>query len=92
MTMLLLNHIHFFRFMASRTAAKAFELAGEICARHPVSTLVCTRGFNPKTFFEGIAVEGKRPYDAPNVIDLRADYTQTAGASQCVIGQVETGQ
>jgi hypothetical protein len=60
MTMLLRNHIHFFRFMGQRAAARGFELAGEICAGHPVSTLVFTRGFDPKTFFEGIAGEREK--------------------------------
>ncbi len=92
MTMLLRNHIHFFRFMGPRTAAKAFELAGEICARTPSQPSYVRADLILKPFLKGLPVEGKRPYDVPNVIDLRADYTQAAGVSQCVIGQVETGQ
>jgi len=51
MTMLLLNHIHFFRFMGQRAAKKAFDLTGDICERHPISTLVFTRDFDPTSFF-----------------------------------------
>jgi hypothetical protein len=60
MTMLLLNHIHFFRYMGRNTAQKAFGLAGEICTRHPVSTLIFTRNFNPKSFFGKTTNERKK--------------------------------
>jgi hypothetical protein len=60
MTMLLSNHIHFFRFMGREPAARAFGLAGEICRKHPVSTLVFTRDFDPHHFFRGIADEAKK--------------------------------
>jgi hypothetical protein len=60
MTMLLFNHIHFFRFMGRRAARKAFALAGDICAGHPASTLVFTRDFNPVPFFRGISNESKK--------------------------------
>ncbi|MBN2225038.1 MAG: hypothetical protein JW765_10215 [Deltaproteobacteria bacterium] len=52
MTMLLSNHIHFFRFMAHEPAARAFGLVEGLCRRHPASTLVFTPDFNPKPFFQ----------------------------------------
>jgi hypothetical protein len=60
MVMLLSNHIHFLRFMGRGPALTAFGLAGEICRRHPVSTLVFTRDFDPKPFFREIADESKK--------------------------------
>ncbi len=60
LSMLLSNHIHFFRFMGHKPAARAFNLAGELCRRHPVSTLVFARDFDPKPFFRGIADETKK--------------------------------
>ncbi len=60
MTMLLSNHIHFFRFMGHEPATRAFGLAGEICRKHPVSTLVFTRDFDPRPFFGGITDEAKK--------------------------------
>lgn len=60
MTALLLNQIHFFRFMGRRPAEKAFALAGEICTRYPVATLVFNRGFNPESFFRGVTDERKK--------------------------------
>lgn len=60
LSMLLRNHIHFFRFMGRRTAAQGFDLAGEICMKHPVSSLAFTRSFDPVLFFGKIAGKRKR--------------------------------
>ncbi len=60
MTMLLSNHIHFFRFMGNGAAARTFGLAEALCRTHPVSTLVFTRDSNPNSFFRTIADDTKK--------------------------------
>ena len=59
MTMLLLNHIHFFRFMYREGALRAFGLVGDLCRTHPFSTLFFSRNFNPIPFFRETADERK---------------------------------
>ncbi len=54
MTMLLLNHIHFFRYMDREGAFKAFGLVEELCRKNRAFTLFFNRSFNPMSFFRGI--------------------------------------
>ncbi len=60
MTMLLTNHIHFFRFMSREPAERAFRIVEDLCRRCPASTLVFTRDFNPNRFFRMAAHERKK--------------------------------
>jgi hypothetical protein len=57
MTTILLNHIHFFRYMCGRSALLTFDIIGRLCGCVPVHSLHFTRQFDPVSFFGGSAHE-----------------------------------